>query len=87
MLFVRYPLIFPVFFEPFRCFVCIFIFCKIIFFKKLLHFSPLGTILSSGRAIKALPRKTKYLILQGRVQFPTGGTARERMPFGGSMIR
>ena len=57
------------------------------FFKKLLHFSPLGTILSSGGTIKALPRKTKYLILQGRVQFPTGGTARERMPFGGSMIR
>lgn len=25
--------------------------------------------------------------LQGRVQFPTGGTARERTPFGESMIR
>ena len=83
MLFVRYPLIFQSFLM-FRLHSHI---LQNYFFKKLLHFSPLGTILSSGRVIKALPRKTKYLILQGRVQFPTGGTARERMPFGRSMIR
>lgn len=86
MLFVRYPLIFQSFLN-FSGVLFAFSYPVKLFFKKLLHFSPLGTILSSGRVIKALPRKTKYLILQGRVQFPTGGTARERMPFGGSMIR
>ena len=86
MFFVRYLHIFQSFLNFFDV---LFVFPHSVnfFFKKLLHFSPLGTILSSGRVIKALPRKTKYLILQGRVQFPTGGTARERMPFGGSMIR
>ena len=86
MLFVRYPLISQSFLNFFDV-LFTFSYSVKLFFKKLLHFSPLGTILFSGRAIKALPRKTKYLILQGRVQFPTGGTARERMPFGGSMIR
>lgn len=86
MLFVRYPLISQSFLN-FSGVSFAFTYSVKLFFKKLLHFSPLGTILSSGGTIKALPRKTKYLILQGRVQFPTGGTARERMPFGGSMIR
>ena len=86
MFFMRYPLIFQSFLN-FSGVLFAFSYSVKFFFKKLLHFSPLGTILSSGRVIKALPRKTKYLILQGRVQFPTGGTARERMPFGGSMIR
>lgn len=86
MLFVRYPLIFQSFLN-FSGVLFAFSYSVKLFFQKTLAFFSAWDYTFLRQSNKGFARKTKYLILQGRVQFPTGGTARERMPFGGSMIR
>ena len=54
--------------------------------KKGLHFVQKGYILYFSKTINRFAQPN-IRILQGRVQFPTGGKARERTPFGESMIR
>lgn len=50
------------------------------FFIKRLHSRCYGYILCSAKHLIAV-LKPNIRILQGRVQFPTGGTARERTLF------